>query len=188
MRFFLALVLSILASVPAMAQTEGQFRVLPESQFLLEGTSTLGAYSCASNQVRGEGAPRPDGQLAAEVRVPVAAFRCDNRQMTSDFRHALRGERYPEIRFRVHRARIMGPPDATGWARAEAEGSLVVAGQERSVTLPVAGQMLPDGKVRVRGEHPLRMTDFGITPPTALMGLVRAHDRLTVRFDLVAVP
>lgn len=188
MRFLPLLVLSILAAGPSMAQTEGQFRVLPESEFRLEGTSTLGAYSCASNQVRGEGAPSPDGQMAAEVRVPVAAFRCDNRQMTNDFREALRGERYPEIRFRVHRARIVGPPDAAGWARAEAEGSLVVAGQERAVTLPVDGRMLPGGKIRVRGEHPLRMTDFGITPPTALMGLVRAHDRLTVRFDLVAVP
>jgi len=188
MRIASLLVLTILVARPVMAQTEGQFRVLPESEFRLEGTSTLGAYSCASNQVRGEGTPQTNGQVAAELRVPVAAFQCDNRQMTRDFREALRGERYPEIRFRVHRARMLGTPDATGWARAEAEGSLVVAGQERSLTLPVTGQMLPGGKIRVRGEHPLRMTDFGITPPTALMGLVRAHDRLTVRFDVVAVP
>lgn len=28
------------------------------------------------------------------------------------------------------------------------------------------------------------MTDFGITPPRALFGLIRADDALVVRFDL----
>jgi hypothetical protein len=29
------------------------------------------------------------------------------------------------------------------------------------------------------------MTDFGVTPPTALFGAVRARNSLTVHFDLV---
>jgi hypothetical protein len=31
------------------------------------------------------------------------------------------------------------------------------------------------------------MTDFGIDPPSGLLGAVRAHDRITVRFELAAV-
>jgi hypothetical protein len=32
---------------------------------------------------------------------------------------------------------------------------------------------------------PLRMTDFRITPPTALFGMVKAKDDLVVQFDLI---
>ena len=29
------------------------------------------------------------------------------------------------------------------------------------------------------------MTDFGVKPPTAMMGLLKAHDRLTFYFDII---
>ena len=40
----------------------------------------------------------------------------------------------------------------------------------------------PD-RFRIRAEMPVRMTDFGITPPTALFGIVKARNELTVRFE-----
>jgi hypothetical protein len=48
----------------------------------------------------------------------------------------------------------------------------------------VAAQRLSPTRFRIRAELPLKMTDFGVTPPTALFGAVRAHDALEVRFDL----
>ena len=39
-------------------------------------------------------------------------------------------------------------------------------------------------RFRLRGGLPLRMTDFGIQPPVALFGLIRARDELWVSVDL----
>ncbi|MGH9361260.1 MAG: hypothetical protein ACRD2T_05030, partial [Thermoanaerobaculia bacterium] len=47
-----------------------------------------------------------------------------------------------------------------------------------------AGERLGLGRYRITGALELKMTDFGIQPPTALMGLIRAGDGLRVRFDL----
>ena len=64
-------------------------------------------------------------------------------------------------------------------------GTITLAGEQRPVTVTAQGQRMDDGLVRIQGRHALRMTDFDIEPPTGLLGLVRAHDDIVVRFDLV---
>jgi hypothetical protein len=39
-----------------------------------------------------------------------------------------------------------------------------------------------------QGSLQVRMTDFGVEPPTALFGLVKAHDDILIRFHLMADP
>ena len=40
-------------------------------------------------------------------------------------------------------------------------------------------------EVRVTGSTRLRLTDFGIEPPTKFFGLVRVHNEIDVHFDLI---
>ena len=49
----------------------------------------------------------------------------------------------------------------------------------------VRGEKLANGQVRLQGEHPLLMTDYGLTPPSAMFGALRTADKVTVKFDLV---
>lgn len=182
----LALPLAALALAGASAQT--RFELQPESRFWIDGTSTVSAFTCEAAEVAGSGLVEP-GRLSARVAVPVEAFDCGIGRMNRDFREALRAEEHPEIRFELRSAEVLeAPAEPGGWARLEARGTLTLAGAERAVLLRAEGRQLPDGRVRLRGRHVLRMTHFGLTPPTALLGLVRAHDVITVRFDLVAEP
>ena len=50
--------------------------------------------------------------------------------------------------------------------------------------MQISAQRVSRTTFRVRAELPLRMTDFGIKPPSALFGAIRAKNSLTVRFDL----
>ncbi|MDX1545740.1 MAG: YceI family protein, partial [Rhodothermales bacterium] len=94
-------------------------------------------------------------------------------------------EAHPEIRFRLTGIVLEAPADGADY-RLRVSGRLALAGAERSVSLPVQAHRRADGTYRASGHLPLVMSDFGIDPPTAVLGLVRAHDRITVRFDLVA--
>lgn len=68
----------------------------------------------------------------------------------------------------------------------EVEGILTVAGTSRSITFNAEGAVLDEKRVRVRGHKPILMTDYDIDPPTALLGVVRAQNELTVHFDIEA--
>lgn len=119
------------------------------------------------------------------LRVPAAAFRCGNRVMESDMRRALKAGRHRnvEFAFRELRSGIEHDIDHDVY-RAQIAGALSLAGVTREIQLTVAAQRLSRTRFRVRAELPLKMTDFGVTPPTALFGAVKARDALTVRFDL----
>lgn len=119
------------------------------------------------------------------LRVPVATFRCGNRVMEKDLRRALKATPHPnvEFSFRELRGAIRHDID-TGLFHAVITGDLSLAGETRTIELTVSAERLSSSRFRFRAELPLRMTDFGITPPTALFGAVKARDELKVRFDL----
>lgn len=149
-----------------------------ESQLVLEGSSNLAPWRCRSTIVQIE-----DANLAQfHLRVPVTAFRCGNAKMERDMYRSLRAETYPSIEFRL--TDVIGEVREAG-GRYSVEGTLSLAGATRQVRLDIEAQRIAPDRYRLRARLPLRMTDFRITPPTAMFGVIKARDELSVRFDVV---
>jgi len=126
--------------------------------------------------------PTPEFRL----RIPVTTFRCGNRVMESDMRRALKADRHAfvEFVFRELKGGIHHDIDS-GRYRAELVGELTLAGVTRTIVLDLSAERISRTRFRFRSELPLRMTQFGVTPPSALFGAIKARDNLTVRFDLM---
>lgn len=125
--------------------------------------------------------PQPKFQL----RVPVESLRCGNRQMERDMYRALRADANPVIEFRFNG--LVGGVEHDideGRYSATISGVLTLAGARRNVQVPVVAERIGRDRFRLRARLPLRMTDFGITPPTALFGVIKARNDLVVQFDL----
>jgi hypothetical protein len=120
-----------------------------------------------------------------DLTVPVATFRCGNRVMESDMRRALKADTHPAVQFSFRQLRggIQHDID-TGLYHAAIVGDLTLAGVTRTIDLTVSAQRLSRTSFRIRAFLPLRMTDFDVTPPSALFGAIRARNNLTVHFDL----
>jgi polyisoprenoid-binding protein YceI len=183
LRVPLALLLA-LALAGAAGSALPRYVLEPGSRFWIEGTSTVSGFTCTASDVSGGGEVEA-GHLSAEVRVPVRTFDCGVGAMNRDFQRALRAETHPEIRFVLRHAEA-SDPSAAGWSPVRVYGTLEMAGAQRAVTLEAQGRRLGGGRVQVRGSHVLHMTHFGVDPPSGMLGLVRAHDRVVVRFDLRA--
>jgi hypothetical protein len=170
----------------------------PESRFWIEGRSTVSAFTCQAAQVDrsimvgppseiGEIAGLPDALKAAMLSIPVHGFRCGNRRMDRDMYRAMKADAFSAIEYRLWTYAIEALPEAGGTYLVHTVGELSIAGAERVVAMEVTIEPMPDGRhYRVRGSKPILMTDFGIEPPTALFGLVKAKDRIVVHFDLIA--
>ena len=98
----------------------------------------------------------------------------------------------PQIVLRSVRLESAGPPaagtgsDAGGETRAVlARVQTTVRGQVRTISVPALYQ-LAAGTVTVSGEIPLRQSDLGLTPFSALLGALQVQDEMHVRFRLVA--
>jgi polyisoprenoid-binding protein YceI len=62
------------------------------------------------------------------------------------------------------------------------KGNLTLAGVCRPVTMRVNSFTLGQGKLRFEGSQTISMTDYGVKPPTALFGTIRAHAGITIQF------
>ena len=173
-----------------------QMTLAPGSELRIEGTSTVNAFTCVAETMDGYGrlaastparrASLNDAQAAqAEISVPVQALDCGKKKMNEDLYEAMQAEDHPSIHYRLDDAEVIDQVGDDQY-RLRVRGGLRLAGTERPVEMTVVGKRIGEGTYAVEGSTALQMTDFGIEPPTALLGLIKAHDRIVVHFDLVA--
>ena len=63
-------------------------------------------------------------------------------------------------------------------------GTLNVAGTENKLEMDVVATRMADGSVTAKGVVPIKMTDFGIQPPTAIFGRLKTGNEVKVNFEL----
>lgn len=184
------------AAATARSDDAGRGDVRPESKLWIEGGSNVHSWSCKATtfeshvDVDSVDAPSNESSAGAErvrrvgVKIAVRNLKCGNGRMESDLYRALKASdpSIPSSIVGVFEA-LRAP--AKDESHIDTEGTIAVAGVEKAVRLRITMERSADGTVVARGSVPLRMTDFGVTPPTGLFGLIRSHDEVVVRFEVV---
>jgi polyisoprenoid-binding protein YceI len=157
------------------------------SRVTILGTSNVRSFRCESTRVQGTiqnaGAVPTVAEVAhairgAEVSLPVASLDCANGTMNNHMRHAMKAEQFPTVSFTLPASGLTAGDGSVRMA-----GTLNIAGAEKpaSVTATVAQA---EGGLRVTGSYAMKMSDFGIRPPTVMLGAFRVNDDVTVQFDV----
>jgi polyisoprenoid-binding protein YceI len=168
-----------------------RLNVRPDSRLWLEGSSNVRDWRCdattldASIDVDEHGASSASPRVRrVQVRVPTHALTCGRSQMDNIMYKALHVDDAPDCRQIVGRFEVI----STGGEANQSlvmQGTLRIAGRERIVRVPVELEEQRDGTMRAQGALPILMTDYGITPPRALFGVLRTENRIVVKFDLL---
>lgn len=158
---------------------------------VIDGTSTIRDWSCESASFTVEPDPRSgfeEGVLRAEpaletvtLRFPVSAIDCGNGKMNDHMWKALEAKEHPQIRYSLSRYEIAA---AESGVAVRADGELTIAGTARPITTAVTVVRDAGGGLRVQGEQVVKMTDFGVKPPTLMLGTLKVGDEVRVRFDV----
>lgn len=186
--------LTTLALAPlVLAMTGAQSLTLqPESRLWIEGTSTVRSFRCTAAGFDVTVETLGNGAVAAvligvkavrsvEVNVPAARLDCSNGTMNTHMRKAIKAEQFPAIAFRM--TAYEAAPGSEGVA-GTITGTLTLGGVERTIMMPARG-VEQNGMLRVTGSQAIRMTDFGLRPPTLMLGAIKVNDPITVSFDLL---
>ena len=71
--------------------------------------------------------------------------------------------------------------------KAKVYGYLTIAGVTKVIGLDIAAKETADGSYEITGSEKLKMTTYGIDPPTAMMGAMTTGDEVTINFRTVLV-
>ena len=185
----LAFVVTAMLVLAGWARIESRYTFSTESKLRVEGTSTAHAWKVQAKTLTGVMSVAPEAGPAAlkslTVTVPASGLQSGNGTMDKKIREALKVEKNPQIRFVLNDAKITEGTLASAF-KVQAKGSLTIAGATKPVQLVVSGTPAGNGKIRFTGSYSLLMTDFGIAPPTAMLGAMKTGDKVTVHFDVVA--
>ena len=169
--------IALLTLAAPVAQAQGVLHTDAGSTAMIIGSTNARGFVCHADSVWGAGNPdRESGRL----EVPVGTIDCGNRHMSRDLRETLQADAFPSIRFDLGRVERVSSDSVV------VSGMLTIAGISRDVRVAGAVTSQSDGRWRLEGTKRLRLTDFGIDPPTKFLGLVRVHNEIDVRFDLFA--
>lgn len=63
-------------------------------------------------------------------------------------------------------------------------GKLTMAGVSRTIDLVATGIALPSGDLELLVAKKLKMTDYGMTPPKAVLGTIKVGNEVTINFKM----
>jgi len=121
---------------------------------------------------------KPGALEGFEVAIPAATLTSPRAGLDKNMHKALKVEAHRDITFRLARLER----GASGALMAV--GTLQIAGVEREVVLALETERR-DATLVVKGQLALLMTDYGIKPPTAMLGMLKTDPKVTVTFETV---
>jgi polyisoprenoid-binding protein YceI len=184
---------ALLALAPAaFAVTPLAIELQPESRLWLSGTSTVRSFECSATEFDAKVDALPNavtGVLngdkavtAVELRVPTSRLDCKNGTMNEHMLKALKAKENPTIVFKLESYELAKATDAV---RVTLNGTLSLGGVDKPITLTANATQGPSGALRIVGTHELRMKDWGLKPPTLMLGTMKVDERIKIGFDLV---
>jgi polyisoprenoid-binding protein YceI len=184
----------LLLAVSLEAQNTIRYDAQPGGKVRVEGTSSLHDWAVESRVLGGfmELEPGFDADLKTltttpkvEVTIPVRQLKStdNSKKMDANTWEHLSYTNHPAIKYRLLSLTPKAGGSAGPASQFEAKGELTVAGVTRTNTMPISMERVDKTKIKVTGKTSLKMTDFGIQPPTIAILFVKTGDDVKVSFE-----
>lgn len=157
-----------------------------ESSVTIKGTSTL--HDWEQKVLQFECNLQVFVQNAKLTNVEKGLFKCISKSITSDnslmdkkTHEALKADAHPELTF-IPKSVVNIVMDDTNYS-CIVTGDLNIAGVTKNVSIPISGT-LKNNHLTIKGSTVVNMPDYGVKPPTALMGSVKTGPKVTISVSL----
>jgi polyisoprenoid-binding protein YceI len=159
---------------------------LPDSKVYVRGTSSMHDWEVAFEKYDVEFSFRnsDNGKMSISNVKAVfagASVTSENNIMTGKARDALMVREHPEIVFISDGAENIVLNE--GKINGTLNGKLSLGGVSKSIDIGFSGNVKGD-RILISGSEEVNMADYGIKPPTALLGTLKTGEKVTVELRL----
>jgi len=181
-------ILMLIISVTSLTSFGKYYELSKEgTEILISGTSNL--HDWTMNVVESSCEAEFDTQGLQLKSINKVIFSCKPTDIKSNSNlmdrktyEALKAEKFPVVKFSLSSGTEVKSLDRK--FSGNLKGTLLVAGVTKEVEIPFTGNVNDDNSIRVEGSVDLKMSDFKISPPTALLGTLKTGDKISVSFSL----
>jgi polyisoprenoid-binding protein YceI len=189
----LCALLLLAPAVAAFSRAAETLTVKPESRLWVDGTSNVRSFQCKATaftaSIETNSATATTQILAGEkalsavdLKVIADSLDCSNGKMNEHMRKAIKAKENPVIEFKLNSYELAKGTDSV---HATIAGDLTLGGTQKPITVVATVKPEGEGVLRVIGSTDFRLTDFGLKPPSLMLGTFKVHDPVKVSFDLL---
>jgi polyisoprenoid-binding protein YceI len=147
------------------------------------GTTNVHNFESKVTQATGELVVNSSKQVQTMViEIPVKGIKSNEKLMDTKTYEAFNAAKYPTITFKLTDAsslQVNGNDISI-----TAVGNLTIAGVTKKVSLKSVGKIIKPGVYEFKGSYSLKMTDYKMSPPTAMMGMMKVGDGITLKYSV----
>ncbi len=153
-----------------------------KSSIVISGTSTLHNWEMNVTNASGGFILSDDltdlGKLTeGSIRIDVSGIRSESNLMDKKAHDALKLKQFPQIKIKIENA-----AGKTGSGNATL--LFAIAGTTKTVTDNFQILEEHQGNVAISGTLDIKMSEFGIAPPVAMLGTLKTGDSVSLRYNL----
>ncbi len=186
-KILLAFVLGVAILFAANGQIYSRYSI-ESDDIRIKGTSNLHDWEMVVEKVRGNMDANVKGSEIVSINsltlsVDANSISSGKSIMDSKTYKALKTDLYPVIQFTL--SEISEIKNGGKQQLITARGILSVAGVRKNIPVKATGILRNDGSLSFSGSKTLKMTDFNIEPPTAVLGTLKTGDTINIEFDVL---
>lgn len=157
------------------------FKIDGKPSLAVSGTSTLHDWEMPSNTATGSmTATEENGKISAitslTVEMPAESIKSGKKAMDKKAYEAMKTDKHKTVKFSLRSASKSGDT----WTLT---GTFNIAGTAKQVNLK-AKETASGGVYGLSGSYSFKLSEYGITPPTAMMGTIKTGDDVKISFNV----
>ena len=182
-RYFQSLTIVFLVSLIGFGTTQAQtYKAVAGSSIKVLGTSNLHDWQMLAQSFAAEAQLSIKNNQVQDISslsfsLPVKNLKAKEDLMNSRAYKAMKEDKFPTISFKLASAEL-------SQSAVKATGALTIAGVTKQVALQGKVTENADGSVTVSGSRKIKISDFGITPPSFMLGALKVGDEVTIEYTL----
>ncbi|EDM35470.1 hypothetical protein PBAL39_07280 [Pedobacter sp. BAL39] len=158
------------------------YKVAAGSEIKVLGTSNIHDWVMTATQLSGDAQLVLKGNALQDVSalnfsLAVKNLKAKENSMTGRAHKAMDADKYPNISFKLAKADVADQ-------QVKANGTLTIGGTSKAVDLQGKITANADGSFLIKGSRKIKMSEYGIKPPSYMLGAMKVYDDLTIEYTL----
>ncbi|MDE3235661.1 MAG: YceI family protein [Bacteroidota bacterium] len=126
------------------------------------------------------------GLNGGNVQIDVKAIKSPKGSLMDNRTYdALQADKHPSISFQV--TKVVSVQQANGTTLINVLGNLTIAGNTQSTDLQLTCVYTSNGNVHIKGAKKLKMSGYGIKPPSFMLGALKVADDVSIAIDVTMI-
>jgi polyisoprenoid-binding protein YceI len=175
------------AAIPQRGMAQTTYKLITDKDVSIKvlGSSNVHDWTMTSTAMESQG----DFNLAdhhlqsLSFHLAVTSLKSEHTSMDDRTYKAVDAKKFPDISYKLTAAEVT-TVDAHKYL-IKTKGNLTIAGATQPISMEVTAVVNADNTLTCSGSKKIQLTDYGIKPPTFMLGAMKVHNDLTIQFNLV---